>query len=889
MTNEHTLRLLEFSRIREDAAGYTLSEEGRDAMLAEEPRENPAEVAAIKAAVAELMGRFLDGESAPALSFPPIGAAVKRLAKQGAALELAELYALGAWSESFMSFAVFMGKGAEARARAAEKAARAAGGRGAALPTAADAAAKAAAAEGDSASESAFFPLRWSEAQGPLIDALLADLPDLGPAARVVFRIVNKDGSLRDLPELRAAQERIARAHKEIAAITDSFFKNQEIRGLLQSNEPTIRDGRTVLAIKANFRGRVRGIIHEASTSGQTLFLEPEELVQKNNELVQEEARYQQEVARILREATEKLYEERGKIAAARRVMEGLDGIYARARHARLSGYYLAGDLPSGFIIKKARHPLLGAKAVPIDVVLPEGTRTLIITGPNTGGKTVTLKTIGLLALMNQFGLGIPAAVESALAVFDSVYADIGDEQSIDQSLSTFSGHMRVIGGIADNAGPGSLVLLDELGSGTDPQEGCAVAMGLLDWFIGRGCLTVLTTHHGILKNYGYTRPACLNASMDFDATSLQPTYRVLMGVPGESRALDVASKNGIRCEIIEGARKYLSEQQTDVSVLIKGLTEKHRNLDKVQAEEAARLREAREAQRKADLSRLRLKQKELELKEQGVGDLKRLLSESRKTLENLVKEIREGELTPEKTKAVKDFLSDFAEQVAGEDEKLDSGKLELRAEKSAVESTAAADIGSRDRMEAASGGRRRSGRAGTAAGHTGIGSDRTAGTKPARQTLPQSFCEGCAVLVGEQRRRGVILRAAKKGSWLVETGSLRITVPESDLCIAAPLENFKPLVDVELAPRGSDGRVAAVFELNVRGMRLAEALETVEKQLDAASIQGLKLFSIIHGTGEGVLGKGIQDYLKTQDAVSDYYFARPEDGGYGKTIVHLK
>lgn len=887
MTNEHTLKLLEFSRIREDAAGYALSDEGREAMLAEEPRSSAAEVAAIKAAVAELIGRFLDGESAPALSFPSVASAVKRLAKQGAALELPELYALGAWADSFMSFAAFMGKGAESRARAAEKAARAAaagsgaaagqaaihgGAAGSALAPARDKAVQPPQSAGEDREK------RWSEAEGPLIDALLREMPDLGPVVRVVFRIVNKDGSLRDLPELKAAQERIARAHKDIASITDSFFKNPEIRGFLQSNEPTIRDGRTVLAIKSNYRGRVRGIIHEVSTSGQTLFLEPEELVQKNNELVQEEARYLQEVARILREASEKLYEERGNIAAARRIMAGLDGIYARARHARLSGYYLAGDLPSGFVIKKARHPLLGPKAVPINVELPEGTRTLIITGPNTGGKTVTLKTIGLLALMNQFGLGIPAAIESGFAVFDSVYADIGDEQSIDQSLSTFSGHMRVIGGIADRAGPDSLVLLDELGSGTDPQEGCAVAMGLLDWFIGKGCLTVLTTHHGILKNYGYTRPGCLNASMDFDAASLQPTYRVLMGVPGESRALDVASKNGIRSEIIDGARKYLSEQRTDVSELIKGLTEKHRSLDRVQAEEAARLREAMEAQRKADLSRLRVKQKELELKEAGIGDLRHLLAESRKTLENLVKEVREGELTPEKTRAVKDFLSDFAEQVGSEEEKFDSEKEGLRTE----EETA------RKRDEAAASSQSR--RAGSAEKSRSARTD-SAGNQggKAGKTAPASFGEGCPVLVGSSRRRGIILRAAKKGFWLVETGSLRMTVSESELSIVAPLDVSKPLVDVELAPRGSDGRVAAVFELNVRGMRLAEALDAVEKQLDAASIQGLKLFSIIHGTGEGVLGKGIQDYLKTQDAVADYYFARPEEGGYGKTVVHLK
>ncbi|HOX48612.1 MAG TPA: Smr/MutS family protein, partial [Spirochaetales bacterium] len=715
---------------------------------------------------------------------------------------------------------------------------------------------------------------RWSEAEGLLLDGLLYGAPDLAPLSRIVFKVVNKDGSLRDLPELRQARDRIARAHRDIASITDSYFKNPEVRAMLQSDAPTQRDGRTVLAIRANFRGRVKGIVHEVSATGQTVFVEPEDLVQKNNELVEEEARYRQELQRILRETTERLLPEAPALAAARRAMGGFDGIYARARHARLGGLVLARDLAEGFTIRKARHPLIGRRAVPIDVELPAGTRTLIVTGPNTGGKTVTLKTVGLLALMNQFGLALPAAPESGFAVFDAVYADIGDEQSIDQSLSTFSGHMRVIGGIANDAGPRSLVLLDELGSGTDPEEGCAVAMGLLDWFIGRGCLTVLTTHHGILKNYGYTRPGCLNASMDFDAASLQPTYRVLMGVPGESRALEVASQHGLRSEIIEGARKYLAEERADVSELIKGLTEKHRKLEDLESERRSRLKEAREEQRKADLSRLKLRQRELELREQGVSDIRRLLGESRKTLENLVKEIREGEgsLGSDKTRAVKDFLAGFAEAVEGEERRLESAREEAAEEARGAE---LADRAARAASEAAGGpepGKRKAGAPGGA-----------------RAPAPLVLEEGAAVLVNPGKKRGVVLRRAKKGYWLVETESIRLTVPESKLELVPEAAAAKMQVAVELAPRGEGGRTTAAFELDLRGFRLAEALEAVEKQIDAASLQGLSLFSIIHGTGEGILGKGIHDYLRRQPAVAEYHFARPEEGGYGKTVVRLK
>jgi DNA mismatch repair protein MutS2 len=361
----------------------------------------------------------------------------------------------------------------------------------------------------------------------------------------------------------------------------------------------------------------------------------------------------------------------------------------------------------------------------------------------------------------------------------------------------------------------------------------------------------VLTTHHGILKNYGYTRPACLNASMDFDATSLQPTYRVLMGVPGESRALDVASQNGLRREVIEGARKYLAEERADVSELIRGLTEKHRRIEDLEEESLSRLKGAREEQRKADLSRLKLKQKELELREQGVGELKRLLGESRKTLENLVRDLREGELTPDKTRAVKDFLAGLAQDVEAREGELAAYREEAAAERRSF--------------------------------------DEEGRARPPKAEKPAVLAEGSPVFIGPARKRGVILRAGRKGQWVVETGSLRLTVSEGELELDGTGFEAKTQVAVELAPRGEDGRPRAVFELDLRGKRLAEALDAVEKQIDAASLQGLGLFSIIHGTGEGVLGPGIQGYLKSHPGVAEYHFARPEEGGYGKTVVRLK
>ncbi len=287
MTNEHTLRLLEFGRIREDVANYCLSPEGAAVLLEELPLDEHASAAESKAATGAVLALFQEGTEPPTLAFPDIDKPARLLAKEGTVLELQELYALGQWAEAFVAFALFIGK-----------------------------------------------------AHSSKIARLLASMPDMAPVSRIVFRVVNKDGTLRDLPEIRASRERIARVHRDISALTDSFYRDPEIRGMLQSDEPTVRDGRTVLALRANYKARIRGIVHEVSSTGQTVFLEPEELVQKNNELVQEEARYRQELARILREATEKAHEQFEALVLARTTMAGLDGIYARARHVKSAVSY---------------------------------------------------------------------------------------------------------------------------------------------------------------------------------------------------------------------------------------------------------------------------------------------------------------------------------------------------------------------------------------------------------------------------------------------------------------------------------------------------------------------------------------------------------------------
>ncbi|MBU0928745.1 MAG: endonuclease MutS2 [Spirochaetes bacterium] len=776
--HEHALSLLDFYRIRDDVAAYCLSEEGAAAIRGSLPSGDPAAVADSKARASAVRELFRDRHGMPPGSFAPIDGAARVVSKPGTCLAVEELWALGMWADAYTGLARWMG-GARHEALAAEA----------------------------------------------------GSAPDLSPVAAAAFRIVGPDGEVKDLPELRDIRSRIRRLNGDIERVTASFFQDEATRSMLQSDLPTQRDGRTVLAVKAGSKARVKGIVHEVSSTGQTVYIEPESLVQKNNELVEEEARYLRELQRVLRETTARLHGFSGAIQGARVSCASLDGLFAKARYSHMNDGVFAEDSPSGIELVRARHPVLGSKAVPIDLRMPEGARTLIVTGPNTGGKTVSLKTAGLFSLMNQFGLAIPAAYGSALPVFDGVWADIGDEQSMDQSLSTFSGHMKAISAIVAGATGRSLVLLDELGSGTDPEEGCAIAMALLDLFIDRGALTLVTTHHGILKNFGYTKEGVLNASVDFDKDTLSPTYRIMMGVPGESRALDIAQKNGVAMEVVEGARLYLREERTDISALISGLSDKHRELDSLRDEEKRRLRDAMEEQRKADLKELKLRQKESELRTQGVSELNNLLSESRKTLENLVRELREGELTKAKTQEVKEFLSGLEAQVEAKTREARSQERGLKA-----------------------------------------------GARP-----PARIAEGSPVLVLPARRRGTALRAVRGGKWLVETDALRITVDEADLELTAALEPKAPSVSIESSSsRGN----RAVIELDLRGYRLVEAIAALERQLDAATMENLSGFSIIHGTGEGVLQQGVKETLARYPGIKEFHYARPEEGGHGKTIV---
>jgi len=873
---EKTLLLLEFDRIREAAASRALSAEAAKHIREELPLFVPEQVRTRKKLVSSFCGLIKNTEGEKRQELPETGFLLPRLAVEGSILDADEMLALG----------LFLERGEELRRFIF-------GG----IP------------------ESEVDPKTNKDDPKDDLRLLAESAPDCTSLAGEIFRIIDRDGTVRDLPEIKRIRRRIQDLARELESIAGRYGADETTRRMLQSAVPPQRDGRLVLAVKANYRGRIKGIVHEVSATGQTIFVEPEESVEKNNQILVERANLEAEIRRILRDLTGVLAERREELEEFHRIILYLESLRARARYSlelspwnwescfaaepELPGMNhrgLAGvqsnpanaASPVTLALKQARHPLLGKaqsaetdRTVPVDLCLDSRTRMVIITGPNTGGKTVTLKTIGLFALMNQAGLAVPAA-EAVLPIFDGVYADIGDEQSLSQSLSTFSAHMTNIAGIISVATENSLVLLDELGAGTDPQEGSAIAMSILDHFIETKSTVILTTHHGMLKNYGYSREGVENASVEFDLCTLSPTFRIIMGISGESRAVDIAARNGFPPALVEKARSYLGEERSDVSALITGLKEKHRELD--QSSRSARKEEERlrEDRRRADLKELSLRQKEYFLKREGAAEFRRFLAESRKSLENLVREIREGELSREKTVKVKDFIREMEEQSAALD-----AALELE-EEALAEMTAEID--------------------GLARNPVRDGGDVLMRRLPENGTGLGQIAPRVEVLAGPSRRRGTVIRAGKPArktdkkteqSWIVEIGSVRMSFPERELSpVTAPSSGESPgsnavgwaaeLASPE-APAGAHAFTGPKLEINLLGMRLEEALETLRRQIDAAALAGIQGFSVVHGKGNGILQKGVHDYLSGDPAVADFRFSRPEMGGSGRTEVALK
>lgn len=667
-----------------------------------------------------------------------------------------------------------------------------------------------------------------------------AGLEPLTPLNNEIKRCIISEEEIADdaSPTLKSIRRsiRIAndRIHSELSSILNSS------RTMLQENIITMRNGRYCLPVRAEYKSQFQGMIHDQSSTGSTLFIEPMAVVRLNNDLRELAIKEQEEIEQILATLSSMAAEYVDILEYNYNTITELDFIFARANLSR----QMKGSEPlfnnKGIInLKKARHPLIDPKVVvPIDVRIGTDFNMLIITGPNTGGKTVTLKTVGLLTLMGQAGLHIPAFDNSELAMFDEVYADIGDEQSIEQSLSTFSSHMTNIVSILQNADQGSLVLFDELGAGTDPTEGAALAMSILSYLHKRNIRTLATTHYSELKVYALSTEGVMNASCEFSLETLRPTYRLLIGIPGKSNAFAISSKLGLPDYIIEDAKKRIGKQDRTFEDLISDLESSRITIEKEQ-EEILRYKEEIEKLKKS----LDKKNENLE------ASRNRILREAKEQAASILQEAKD--LADESIRKYNRWLQE-------------GGSIkDMEAERSKL----------RDRLSE----------------DTEL--PKIKKTKPSKKISPKNLKIGDPVFVTTLGLKGTVSTLPNaKGDLFVQMGILRSQVNIKDL--EPSEEEDKKTVTSNRTQSGKIkmSKSASISpELNLIGKTVDEAIFELDKYLDDAYLAHLAQVTIIHGRGTGALRKGVHEYLKKSKYVKSFRIGGYNEGNTGATIVEFK
>ena len=669
----------------------------------------------------------------------------------------------------------------------------------------------------------------------------LSSLPSLSDEIR---RCILSEDEIADdaSPELKRIRRQIALTGDRIHSSLLQMI-NGSLRTYLQDAVITMRDGRYCIPVKAEYKAQVPGMIHDQSSTGSTYFIEPSSVVNLNNEIKTLLRDEQQEIERILADLSAKCGLHTEEIANNQRIETTLDCIFARGKLAlKMDATRPAYNRKHYLILKKARHPLIDKrKVVPVDVQLGRDFDLLVITGPNTGGKTVSLKTVGLLCLMGQSGLHIPAASHSELCVFNDIFADIGDEQSIEQSLSTFSSHMVNIVEILKNADRHSLCLFDELGAGTDPSEGAALAVSILEHQHNLGIRTLATTHYTEIKIFALRTEGVENASCEFNVETLSPTYRLLIGVPGKSNAFAISSKLGLPADIIEDAKKHLDSDAESFEDVIQ-------NLQQSRIETENDRKEIAEYKAKIKTLQDQLHNKNVKIDEQKAGIIKRANDEAQKILEE-AKEIADKTIRDMQKAGITSGMSDLEKERTMLREKINAlGKEDQKPQKSGKEN------------------------------------------KPV--TDPSRLTKGTAVIVHSLGMKGVVQSEPDaKGELFVMCGSMRMQVKTSDLRIdynAVPEE--KP---------GSSGTYSGALkmeksmnvgtEINLLGMTTDEAVSAVSKYLDDAYVAHISPVRIVHGKGTGALRKAIHQYLRSQKNISEFRLGEYGEGDAGVTIVKFK
>ena len=644
-------------------------------------------------------------------------------------------------------------------------------------------------------------------------------------------------------PKLKDVRRSIHQQNQAIKNKLSRIITSSSNKTYLQDAIVTMRDGRYVIPVKQEYRSFFPGMVHDQSKGGATLFIEPQGVVELNNKLRELEVEEQLEIARILAELSSRVAEHYREIRSNLELLIKLDFIMAKGKlsckmHASEPKIDADGELR----LISARHPLIEyKKAVPVDIRIGGDYRTLIITGPNTGGKTVSLKTAGLLVMMAQSGLHIPASHASTLPIFGEVFADIGDEQSIEQSLSTFSSHMKNIVSIIDKASYDSLVLVDELGAGTDPTEGAALAIAILERFYDSGALTMATTHYNELKKYALATSGVENAAMEFDVETLTPTYRLLIGVPGKSNAFEISKKLGLSESVIERASEHIKHGDMEFENVISSIEDDKRKAaaDRLDAESM-----------RAEIEE---KLKKLEEKEKAISEKRAdIIAEAKREARELLRETKS---------AVKDVQKDLRKlQKSGAHTNLNTGALE----KSRRKINEAEDLVSEKVVKQVN-------------------------SEPVSADTLKIGDRVKLLTIGQN---GTILSLPdEKGNLMINIGALKVKARLQDLMLINEGKDRKPQAKSSSKYgsllRSKSSSVSA--SINVMGKNLEDALADVEKYLDDVYMAGLDMVSIIHGRGGGILKDGIRQMLKRKKYVDSYGAASYNDGGEGVTIVRMK
>ena len=646
---------------------------------------------------------------------------------------------------------------------------------------------------------------------------------------------IREDGYVLDSasPTLHGVRVGIQKTEQDIRRQMDQYLTGKNAQ-YLSDTIITIRNDRYVLPVKAEYKSVFGGTVHDQSSTGQTLFMEPQAVVNLNNKLREYQIQEKREVERILWELSQKLMPYTNSLHQNHYVLARLDVVNAKALYAHeLRATEPIIDANNYVALWQAWHPLIEReKAVANDIILGEEYQAIVITGPNTGGKTILLKTVGVIQLMAQMGLYIPAGENSRVGIFTEIFADIGDEQSIEQNLSTFSSHMSNIVSILKQINDKSLILIDEIGSGTDPQEGSSLAIAILDYIASKQSYVIASTHYPELKAYGYDRPKTINASMEFDGDTLQPTYQLLLGVPGRSNAFDISKRLGLPSIIIDQARGLLSEEDQDLNAMISDLEQKRRR-----------------AQRDADKMR-----HQLELSTQLLEDLQRETEQFQANKARLLEEAKE------RANTLIEQSQDDADKILSE-----IRELQLRSKQSTVKEhemiekkTALKDLKHEQALK----------------------KNKVLRKEKAKKALQV----GQSVEVLSFGQRGTLVERVNDKEWVVQMGIIKMKIAVEDLSPIAEAQEAKQQVIVKSA------RASHVSsELDLRGKRYEEAMKDLELYLDAAILANYPRVTIIHGRGTGAIQQGVHKVLRSHRSVASFEFAPMNTGGNGATIVTFK